>query len=85
MNNYKTLMAVASGLKNSSILRLSKTWEIIDKKGWGDEFALLEPLLSSEKSFRNIRNCVQNCELPCIPHLFLRLIQGYISARSDIY
>lgn len=72
MNNFNGCFEIISGLQQSSIYRLKKTWEIVKKDT--KEYSNLEDLLkltNNTGSFSYYREKLGTCNPPCIPYLGL--------------
>ncbi|KAI8929331.1 ras guanine nucleotide exchange factor domain-containing protein [Entophlyctis helioformis] len=83
--NYNSLMAVIAGINNSAVARLKQTRQhVLDRQGFA-EFADLERLMSSEKSFAHYRTALKQSSLPCVPYLgvFLRDLLYIDEANKD--
>eukprot|EP01133_Synstelium_polycarpum_P017494 gene17494-20872_t len=70
MGNFNGCMEILSGLQNSSVFRLSKTWEKIESKpllkNMYDEMILL---MSNKNNFKDYRAALHSVHPPCIPYL----------------
>jgi len=73
MNNFNGMCAVISGLNNSSVTRLKRTFTRLAKKEkntGGDE---MTKLAQGEDNFRSLRELWSNVEPPAIPFLAITL------------
>jgi hypothetical protein len=70
-NDYSCTMAIVSGLLNSSVHRLARTWAIV-KKRWETLHGVFDKLVSSLSSDRNyslLRAALRACNPPTMPYL----------------
>eukprot|EP00002_Diphylleia_rotans_P020729 TRINITY_DN4023_c0_g1_i4.p1 TRINITY_DN4023_c0_g1~~TRINITY_DN4023_c0_g1_i4.p1 ORF type:complete len:1259 (+),score=339.80 TRINITY_DN4023_c0_g1_i4:62-3838(+) len=68
LNNFNCVMAILSGLSQSSIHRLRVSFEELPSKveqTWKD----LQELMSNQMSFKKYRQALSTARLPCIPYL----------------
>jgi len=84
LNNFNGTMLVLSALNNSSIRRLTDTWEKISPKKIKD-LDTLQELLNPDDSFANLKTALKNCvECPTIPFMGVYLTQiTYIEENPD--
>ncbi|XP_065178770.1 uncharacterized protein LOC135809364 [Sycon ciliatum] len=68
MKNYLTMMSVLSGLQHSSIMRLKKTYDKVDKKHMKVLTELCE-LIIPGKNFRQLRELQDNAVPPSMPYI----------------
>jgi len=67
LSNFNAVFEITSGLSNSCIFRLNKTWEGIRGK---DTFhAQQERITSNKGNFKYYKELLHNCSTPCIPYL----------------
>lgn len=61
-------MVISSALSNGAVLRLKKTWELVDKK-----YLLIneeiDEMLSPKGNYNNLRKKIATSPLPCLPFL----------------
>ncbi|KAG1146166.1 hypothetical protein G6F37_003093 [Rhizopus arrhizus] len=72
LNNFNSLMAVMAGVNSAAILRLKETKQLVASKNKTlvDQFAQLENLMSSERSFYNYRCAIkERTKVAGIPYL----------------
>jgi len=72
LNNLNCVLAICSGLNNSAVHRLKKTWdelppEVVEKR------QKLQELFDPQKSYKNLREHVVSVNPPCIPYLGMYL------------
>ncbi|KAH3732741.1 Ras guanine nucleotide exchange factor [Pelomyxa schiedti] len=68
LNNFNSLVAILSGLQNSAIFRLKKTWENLPSPSLM-VFERMKLIMNREGNFRNFREVISHAKLPCIPYL----------------
>ena len=68
LRNYQCLSAVLSGLTSSSVGRMKRTLTEIPS-ATATKLKDLEWIFSLEKNFKNYREIMDNCSLPCVPYL----------------
>ncbi|EGC38273.1 hypothetical protein DICPUDRAFT_53443 [Dictyostelium purpureum] len=70
LNNFNATMEILSGLQNSSVYRLRKTWERIEAKPiLKNTYDELMSLMSSNANYKNYMQELHNIHPPCIPYL----------------
>lgn len=67
LHNFTGVMEVLSGLGNSSIKRLAKTWEAVEQP-LADAFRALCREMSFEKNFKIYRELLKTVGTPCLPY-----------------
>ncbi len=70
-NDFSCTMAVVSGLLNSSVHRLARTWAVV-KKRWEAENATFDKLvtaLSSDRNYSSLRAALRAANPPTMPYL----------------
>lgn len=77
IRNFNATMAVLSGLNNSAVRRLKKTWSLVPPKIL-EILKMVEDAISSDNNFRNYRMTMAELDKrpnpgPCIPFLGLLL------------
>ena len=73
MNNFDCLIAIMSGLNNSSVQRLKEDWKEVKEK-FRNTLSDSENLMSASYNFRNYRNQLKTLKnRPCIPYIALHL------------
>lgn len=73
--NLACTMAIVSGLLNSAVHRMHRTWEVV-KRSWESDhntFLMLCETLSSDNNHRNLRRVLREADPPTIPYLGLFL------------
>lgn len=68
LNDFNSLMGVLVGFSTSSVNRLRRTWDLVDR-GLFETFRELETLMSPQKSFSAYRVALSNVDGPCVPFL----------------
>jgi len=72
LNNFETMFAILSGLTNSSVQRMKKTWSSVSDK-YMKEFQTLNSLFDIGQNFKCYRNELCLRKRPVIPHFALVL------------
>lgn len=72
INSLNCLKAVVSGLQNTPIYRLNKTWNIVPKRD-KEKLEKLNELVSEENNREKLRLHLEAARLPCIPYLGMYL------------
>lgn len=67
------MMEVISGLGNSSVKRLAKTWEVVDPAAT-EIYRNLSREMSFEKNFKIYRELLKTVGTPCLPYVGVRTI-----------
>jgi len=73
MNNFNGMCAVISGLNNSSVTRLKRTFTRLAKKEKNTGCDEMTKLAQGEDNFRSLREMWSNVEPPAIPFLAITL------------
>uniref|UniRef100_A0A8D3A6N9 Ras-specific guanine nucleotide-releasing factor RalGPS1 n=1 Tax=Scophthalmus maximus TaxID=52904 RepID=A0A8D3A6N9_SCOMX len=74
LNNLHSLVSVVSALQSAPIFRLSKTWELINRKDKAT-FEKLNYLTSKEENYTHMREYIRSLKMvPCIPYLGIYLL-----------
>eukprot|EP01114_Cavostelium_apophysatum_P011726 TRINITY_DN2614_c0_g1_i1.p1 TRINITY_DN2614_c0_g1~~TRINITY_DN2614_c0_g1_i1.p1 ORF type:complete len:1239 (-),score=341.51 TRINITY_DN2614_c0_g1_i1:57-3773(-) len=69
LNNFNCVFEIISGLQQSSVYRLKKTWELIRKEKEHQMLEELVTLTGSTNSFSVYRGRLHSADPPCIPYL----------------
>ncbi|GAM23342.1 hypothetical protein SAMD00019534_065170 [Acytostelium subglobosum LB1] len=70
MGNFNGCMEILSGLQNSAVYRLSKTWEKIESKPLiKNVYDELIVLMAQKNNFKDYRAALHSVHPPCIPYL----------------
>lgn len=72
LNNFNAVFEFVSGLQNSAVHRLKKTWELLKSEAKRDHDELLA-LISGDNNFRAIRHAILYVKPPCIPYIGVTL------------
>ncbi|KAG2382126.1 hypothetical protein C9374_005918 [Naegleria lovaniensis] len=72
LNNFNAVFEFVSGLQNSAVHRLKKTWELLKSESKRDHDELLS-LISGDNNFRAIRHAILYVKPPCIPYIGVTL------------
>eukprot|EP00004_Rigifila_ramosa_P007499 TRINITY_DN1849_c0_g1_i3.p1 TRINITY_DN1849_c0_g1~~TRINITY_DN1849_c0_g1_i3.p1 ORF type:complete len:1081 (+),score=249.42 TRINITY_DN1849_c0_g1_i3:2-3244(+) len=72
LNNYNSLLAIISGLGNSSVHRLRHTFSQVPKPQL-QIFEQMQELMNGNQSYRNFRAALHLANPPCIPYLGMYL------------
>ncbi|XP_067928305.1 ras-specific guanine nucleotide-releasing factor 2-like [Watersipora subatra] len=72
MHNYNGTLQICAAFVNSSIYRLSKTWEMLTKQT-KQTISKLQMLVSSDGRFKNMREALHKCDSACVPYLGMYL------------
>eukprot|EP01090_Pellita_catalonica_P018270 TRINITY_DN5837_c0_g1_i3.p1 TRINITY_DN5837_c0_g1~~TRINITY_DN5837_c0_g1_i3.p1 ORF type:complete len:500 (-),score=61.99 TRINITY_DN5837_c0_g1_i3:113-1612(-) len=86
LNNFNSVMEILSGLQNSSVFRLKKTWALLPKETW-DQYEHMVNLMSCNENFKVFRAQLRACTPPCLPYLgiFLTDLTFIHQGNSDHY
>jgi len=68
LNNFNAVFEVISGLQNSAVHRMKKTWDALKSESRRDHDELLS-LISGDNNFRAIRHAILYVKPPCIPYI----------------
>ncbi|KAL9647807.1 hypothetical protein ABK040_001333 [Willaertia magna] len=68
LNNFNAIFEIISGLQNSAVHRLKKTWEGLKTK-YKNRYDELYQLISGDNNFRAIRHAILYVKPPCIPYI----------------
>lgn len=68
LNNFNAVFELVSGLNNSGVYRLRKTWDQL-KPAQKKQFDELQALSAQDSNFRSLRNAIINLKPPCIPYI----------------
>ncbi|EFC43246.1 hypothetical protein NAEGRDRAFT_50007 [Naegleria gruberi] len=68
LNNFNAVFEIVSGLQNSAVHRLKKTWEALKSESRRDHEELLA-IISGDNNFRAIRHAILYVKPPCIPYI----------------
>ncbi len=80
LNNYSALFAITGALTNTTIERLTKTWEMVPPK-WKALVPQFVEILTPHNNFKGLRERLQVHVPPCLP--FLGLYQGQLAFAYD--
>ncbi|CAH8637162.1 unnamed protein product [Schistosoma haematobium] len=72
MQNYNGVLQICSALVNSSVYRLKRTWERVNKQT-KQSIDRLQMLVASDGRFKSMREALHRCDPPCIPYLGMYL------------
>lgn len=72
LNNYDSLMAIICSLNSSMVLRLKKTWELVNTKT-KTRLEELKAVVDVGKNYAVLRQRLQNHVAPCIPFVGIYL------------
>ncbi|VEL07609.1 unnamed protein product, partial [Protopolystoma xenopodis] len=72
MQNYNGVLQICAALVNSSVHRLRRTWERVNKQTRAS-VDRLQTLVASDGRFKNMREALHRCDPPCIPYLGMYL------------
>eukprot|EP01114_Cavostelium_apophysatum_P012605 TRINITY_DN2861_c0_g1_i4.p1 TRINITY_DN2861_c0_g1~~TRINITY_DN2861_c0_g1_i4.p1 ORF type:complete len:521 (+),score=136.05 TRINITY_DN2861_c0_g1_i4:171-1733(+) len=67
LNNFNAIFEITSGLSNSAVFRLHKTWEAV--RGKDTFWTHQEKITSSRNNFKYYKELLHNCSPPCVPYL----------------
>ena len=71
LHNFTGVMEIISGLGNSSVKRLSKTWEGVEASLM-ETYRILSREMSFEKNFKIYRELLKTVGTPCLPYFGVR-------------
>ncbi|KJE96384.1 ras guanine nucleotide exchange factor, partial [Capsaspora owczarzaki ATCC 30864] len=72
LNNFSSIISIIAGLNCAGVVRLKHSYSAVPKK-YLDQLVELTELMSHESSYRNYRQQLVVCGLPCVPYLGLSL------------
>eukprot|EP00794_Sanderia_malayensis_P009802 gene9802-10807_t len=68
LNNFNSVLQITSGLMKSSVYRLKKSWELVNKQ-LREVLNDLQSLVSADNCFGKLREAIHNCNPPCVPFI----------------
>ncbi|XP_017491092.1 PREDICTED: ras-specific guanine nucleotide-releasing factor 1-like, partial [Rhagoletis zephyria] len=72
LHNFNGVLQICAAFTNSSVFRLKRTWEKLNKTT-KQTIDKLQNLVSTDGRFRNMREALHRCDPPCIPYLGMYL------------
>lgn len=72
LNNFNAVFEIVGGLTNSSVHRLTKTFEALDKKE-KQMYEELKSYVSREGNYKALRSAIRLVSPPCIPYIGMYL------------
>ncbi|KAH9388465.1 Ras protein-specific guanine nucleotide-releasing factor [Tyrophagus putrescentiae] len=73
LHNFNGVLQICAAFTNSSVFRLKRTWEKLNKTQTKQTIDKLQNLVSTDGRFRNMREALHRCDPPCIPYLGMYL------------
>jgi len=68
LNNFNSVLQITSGLMKSSVYRLKKSWELVNRP-LKEILNDLQSLVSADNCFAKLRETIHNCNPPCVPFI----------------
>ncbi|XP_065059663.1 ras-specific guanine nucleotide-releasing factor 1-like [Rhopilema esculentum] len=82
LNNFNSVLQITSGLMKSSVYRLKRSWELVNRQ-LKEILNDLQNLVSADNCFAKLRETIHNCNPPCVPFIGFYLTDLlYMDERS---